>query len=94
MHKGLLSFVFQVEIPFQNLSFGISSHIYEKEIAIDIFTNGISITDRVERLAPDFDNGSPKSEIRWEQRLQQPMLGGYEHNSGGCCTIGKCHCNR
>lgn len=43
---------------------------------------------------PDFDNGSPKSEIRWEQRLQQPMLGGYEHNSGGCCTIGKFHCNR
>ena len=42
---------------------------------------------------PDFDNGSPKSEIRWEQRLQQPMLRGYEHNSGGSCTVGKCYRN-
>ena len=52
------------------------------------------ITGSAEGHIPDFDNGSPKSEIRWEQRLQQPMLGGYEHNSGGCCTIGKFHCNR
>ena len=40
---------------------------------------------------PDFDNGSPKSKKRWEQRSQQSLLVGHEHNPGISCSVGERH---
>ena len=88
-------------IPIIKRTFHNHINAIRKEYGIDIVCGSgykyyIDNPDYVvaSQIEPDFDNGAPKSEIRWEQRLQQPMLGGYEHNSGGCCTIGKFHCNR
>lgn len=50
--QGLIKFCLSGGDPFSKpIVWDIISYLYEKEIAIDIFTNGISITDRVERLA-------------------------------------------